>query len=40
VTSGEERLCEVGGVDMQVIRVAADSLHLDGQREGDGAFIG
>ena len=31
---------EVCGVGAEVIRVTADTLHPDGQREGDGAFGG
>ena len=34
ITSGEEGLRTFSGIGMEVIRVAADSLPLDGQREG------
>ena len=40
ITSGEEELDEVGNVGVEVIRVAADSPPLNGQREGDGALGG
>ena len=40
ITSGEEGLDEVGGVGVEIIRVAADSLPPDGQRGRDGEFSG
>ena len=33
---GEEGLCAIDGVSVEVIKMAADSLFLEGQREGDG----
>ena len=35
ITSDEEGLGEFGSVGVEVIRVAADSLPLDDEREGD-----
>ena len=40
ISSGDKGLSEIGGVDVEVIWVAADSLSLDDQREWDGAFDG
>jgi hypothetical protein len=40
LTSGKERLGEVGSVDMEVVKVAGDSSSLDGQRGGDGTLGG
>ena len=35
---GEKGLDEVSGVGMEVIRVTADALPLDGQRDRNGTF--
>ena len=37
-SSGKEGLGKAGNVGVEVIRVAANSLSPDDQREGDGAF--
>ena len=39
-SSGKEGLGKAGNVGVEVIRVAANSLSPDDQREGDGAFGG
>jgi hypothetical protein len=40
ITSGGKGLGEVGGVDVKTIRITADLLPPEGQREGDGALGG
>ena len=38
ITTGKERLGEVGHVSVEVIRMSADLLALYRQRKGDGAL--
>ena len=40
MSSLEERLDDVSGVGVEVIRVTADAPPLDGQRIGNGVFGG
>ena len=40
ITSGEERLGDVGSIDVKVIRMTGDSSSPDGQRVEDGVLGG